>query len=432
VNAYGDMYEWHALAVSVDTADMIALGGLFSGTAQFGSTPLGPAGATDGFLAYLEPGGAATSAMSFPGTASESLAQSIVAVARIGDAVVVAGNFTGAVVLSPSVTVPNPAGNGAFVAKYTSGTLSWDVPLGGDDLHARSLAVDLAGDVVVVGDYTGSADLNGAPVGPTAGVGPDGFAIKVTGDLGHTVWTKTLGADAADSLTDVAVDGAGDFVVVGYHGAGVVLDGCDPISNYGSEDAFAAGLDSSGACVWLKGFGFGGPQLALATAVGSDGNVYMAGKFRGDIMFEQSYSSLAVGNDHIFLASLDPGTGMPLWSRVYMDTKPIDVMDLAAAPASVISGGIALVGNFAGILQWSSGPLVSTDGDGFVLRFDQAHNELWSRVIGGAGSQSASAVAIDSKGAVVVTGDFASPTDLGTGTMTPKGATDIYLMKLHP
>src|SRR5678815_5844983 len=59
----------------------------------------------------------------------------------------------------------------------------------------RSIAIDAAGNVVVVGDFEGTVDFGGGPMGPTTG-GKDFDAYVAKFDpAGNHLWSKWFGGD---------------------------------------------------------------------------------------------------------------------------------------------------------------------------------------------------------------------------------------------
>jgi hypothetical protein len=60
-------------------------------------------------------------------------------------------------------------------------------------------------------------------------------------------------------------------------------------------------------------------------------------------------------------------------------------------------------------------------------RFDPSGNHLVSRVYGNAQVQRANGVASDSQGNTVLVGGFAGTLDVGTGTLTALGASDMFV-----
>jgi hypothetical protein len=95
------------------------------------------------------------------------------------------------------------------------------------------------------------------------------------------------------------------------------------------------------------------------------------------------------------------------------------------------NGDIVVVGFFEGTVDFGGGSLVGASGlnNIFLAKFSGADgSHLWSSAFGiGAGK----AVAVDSRGNVVVSGFFQGTVDFGDGELTSAGDTDIFVAKYY-
>jgi hypothetical protein len=159
----------------------------------------------------------------------------------------------------------------AFAAKLTSsGTLSWNTFLGGSsNTSGYGIAVDGSGNVYVVGN---SSSTWGTPVRGYSG-NDDAFAAKLNSSGGLT-WNTFLGGSGDDTGRGIAVDGSGNVYVGGYCSS---TWGTPVRAFSGSNDAFAAKLTSSGGLTWNTFLGGSGYTYGHGIAVDGSGNVYVAG-----------------------------------------------------------------------------------------------------------------------------------------------------------
>ncbi|MEY2518651.1 MAG: hypothetical protein QOF24_410 [Verrucomicrobiota bacterium] len=158
----------------------------------------------------------------------------------------------------------------AFAAKLdSSGNLIWNTFLGGGDASGEGLAVDLIGNVYLTG-Y--SATTWGSPVRAYSG-NYDAFAAKLD-PSGMLTWNTFLGSAGTDQSHAVAVDVTGNVYLVGYSTA----TWASPVRAYSGVDdaAFAAKLDASGTLIWNTFLG-DVRATALGVAVDASENVYVAG-----------------------------------------------------------------------------------------------------------------------------------------------------------
>ncbi|TAH50333.1 MAG: hypothetical protein EYC68_14230 [Chloroflexota bacterium] len=112
----------------------------------------------------------------------------------------------------------------------------------------------------------------GSPVRAFSGVA-DAFAAKLDSS-GALTWNTFLGGIVYDLGYSVAVDANGNVYVAGYSGS----TWGSPVRAFsGSDDAFAAQLDFSGALTWNTFLGGSGGDYGFGVAVDANENVYVAG-----------------------------------------------------------------------------------------------------------------------------------------------------------
>jgi uncharacterized protein (TIGR03437 family) len=323
--------------------------------------------------------------------------------------VLIAGNTTSATLAtSPTVAQPSYGGStsdtitgDAFVAKLnsTGSALMWITYLGGgDDDAATSIAVDAGGNSYITGmtlsanfpvknaqtpTYRGGGGNRLIPMG-------DAFVTKLSA-TGQLVYSTYLGGSADDWGMGIAVDSSGNAYVTGvtisnnfpvtfgtyqngFKGSGGNLDyctGCGPVILGG--DVFVAKYDGSGKLTWATYLGGSKDDFPGAIAVDKTGNVYVAGG--------------TLSNDF-----------------------------------PVTTG--AFQARFGGQSDNQSQPFVHM-GDGFISKLDPTGTKLlYSTYLGGSADDTIYAMALDSTGAVYVTGSTVStdfPVTTGAFQSTNKG-----------
>ena len=208
-----------------------------------------------------------------------------------------------------------------------------------------------------------------------------GIAILSGGGRG-SAWSSddnqvaVFGGTSWDYLDSVAADSSGNVVATGSFEGTADFDpgsGTTNLTSGGSRDIYVTKLDSSGELAWARQMGGVSSASGHSVALDSSGNVYVAGRFRGT-------------------ADFDPGSGTQ--------------------------------------------NLTSNGGeDGFVVKLDSNGDFVWAKSFGGAQTDVARGVAVDSAGNVYVNGYFRSTADFdpgaGTQNKTAAGSDDIYLLKLN-
>ncbi|MDD4223506.1 MAG: T9SS type A sorting domain-containing protein [Candidatus Cloacimonetes bacterium] len=138
----------------------------------------------------------------------------------------------------------------------------------------------------------------------------DIFAAKLD-PAGNWLWAAGGGGSGNESGMDIAVDSAGNSYVTGNFYATATF-GPHTLMSYGTDDIFAAKLDSAGNWLWAVKAGGTTYDYAHGIATDSGGNSYLAGVFEGTATFGPHTLSSG-GSGDIFAAKLGP-TGNWLWA----------------------------------------------------------------------------------------------------------------------
>ncbi len=123
-----------------------------------------------------------------------------------------------------------------------------------------------------------------------------------------------------------------------------------------------------------------------------------------------------------------PECGDALWNKRFGGIASDEGTDLAVGP----DDGIVITGVFdAGSSIDFGGSTFDNKGsfDGFIASFDGDGGHRWSRAFGSTTADAARSVAIDTTGAVIVTGDTQGAVNLGGGLLTSAGAQDVIVAK---
>lgn len=286
----------------------------------------------------------------------------------------------------------------------------------------NALAVDATDTRVVLGGAIRSpTDFGGGALVPMGG--EDGF-VAVFDASGGPVWSRRFGDGAAQRVEAVALLDDGGVIIGGQFAGAIDLGGGGLISA-GATDLFVARFDATGGHLWSRRFGDSNAQGLGALA--TDGtNVVATGSFEGTLDFGGGALTSA-GSSDVFLVALGLAAGGHQWSRRFGNTSAQRGLDVDVDA----SGGVYVVGDFAGTVDFGGGTLTSAGmTDAFLARFTAAGMLDWSRRFGDASGQSASSVAALSTGDLALAGAFAGAIDLGGGALTSAGGDDGFVASL--
>ncbi|MCA9161779.1 MAG: SBBP repeat-containing protein [Planctomycetales bacterium] len=333
--------------MAVDASGNIHLVGNFSGTADFDpsaeTNQLTSAGDFDAFVVRLTADGELTWAKALAGTGFE-VAQSL-AVDANGAAYVLGAYFT-TIDLNPSASQSfsrTTAGDSdIFLTKLdVNGNFVWGASMGGSGADfAAAVTLDASNNVLVVGDFVGTADFDPstATSNLTSGGNRDLFIAKLTTG-GTFTWARRVGAGESELGTGIATDASGNVYAVGSFrgtvdfnpGAATVDLTSRDDSQFGS-DVFVLKLSASGDYVWARTLGTNSPieESARDVTVSRSGDVYVTG-------------ALAGANRDVFLARLN-SAGSTVWQQNLVGDGTNTVESLALDHF----GRILLTGQYTG------------------------------------------------------------------------------------
>jgi len=251
----------------------------------------------DAFVAEINPTGTALVYSTYLGGSAADSGQAI-AVDALGDAYVTGYTYSGNFPTQSAWQSDNNGGSDAFVTELGPGgtSLVFSTYLGGSGQdQAFGLALGPAGDIYVTG-ATQSANFYTTPnVFQTLyDASGDAFVTRFAPGGKSVVFSTYIGGSQADQANAIAVDSAGNSVVVGVtqssdfptldasqnipglFGAGT----CSISTGVGTQicsDAFVVRLDPSGAGLYSTYLGGSQNDFAQAVAVDSTGTPYIAG-----------------------------------------------------------------------------------------------------------------------------------------------------------
>jgi len=220
-------------------------------------------GKQDALIAKYSPDGTQEWAKTTGGSDDEEFSS----VAVAGDGSIIVAGYTRS---TDGDLPPSRGENDALIAKYSpDGTRQWAKTTGGSDSDAFwGVAVAGDGSIIAAGGHTGSTDGDGSPTPSKA----DSLIVKYSPD-GTQEWAKTTGGSDDDQFLEIAVDGDGGIIAVGYASS---TDGGFPPS-HGKKDALIAKYSPDGTQQWARTSGGRDEDSFSGIAVATDGSLIAAG-----------------------------------------------------------------------------------------------------------------------------------------------------------
>ena len=288
---------------------------------------------------------------------------------------------------------PYSGSGDSFVAMLdANGALQWNEFLGGSGSDsAYALAIDTGWNVYVAGS---SSATWGSPFKLHAG-SSDGFAAKLSGG-GTLQWNTFIGGSGLDVGYALALDTNGNLYLAGSSNANWGI----PVRAFsGSNDGFAAKLNSGGILQWHTFLGGSSDDFGRGIAVDTTGNTYIAGY--GNAAWGSPDRNYSGGSD-AFAARLDKN-GALQWNTFLGGAED----DRAYAIARDASANIFISG--LSNASWGA-PVSPFSGRTDILgaRLDGTGDLKWHGFMGGSGDDIGRALAADANENIFMTGDSTS------------------------
>lgn len=164
-----------------------------------------------------------------------------------------------------------------FIAKYSEvGNLIWVKTLGGAaGQRARSIQLDLQGNIYITGDFSGTIDH---PSITATSHGEIDFFIASYDPNGELLWFHTEGGTGFDYGADLAIDGLGSLYVIGRYQNSFSFAGT-PIDE--ASRLFLAKYQQNGTFEWVRKFDGINEQLSgNSLAIDGEGNIFLSASYR--------------------------------------------------------------------------------------------------------------------------------------------------------
>lgn len=326
-------------------------------------------------------------------------------------------------------------------------TFQWARSTGGTTKdEGISITTDAAGNSYSTGSFRGTVDFDpGAGVTNLTAVGDNDIFVSKLDGGGNLVWAKSFGSSVYDVGIDIAVDLAGNVYTTGNYSGSVDFDpgpSVTLLASAGASDIYISKLDAAGNFIFARSMGGSTIDGGFSIAVDVSGNIYTTGAYSGTADFDPgagvfNMSSLKAGND-IFVSKLT-SAGNFSWARTAGGGSPDQGTSIAidAAARVYVTGFYTGDANFNPLGFGAGGQFTAVGGtDIFILKFDTDGGFMFTKSMGGSGSDVGYSVAVDATGNIYSTGYFFGVADFDPSAasfpLTNAGATnvDIFVSKL--
>lgn len=278
-------------------AGKLYVSGGFQGRAQFGTAAILSTGLTDAFLLQIDGFGNAHWVQS--GGGSEHDVGAAVSVDKVDESVYLVGDYYQTANFS-GIQLTSQGSSDTYLAKYNvDGELIWVRSNGGTNVDvATGVSTDLNGLVYVAGYFqltTVFGDLERTALGYN-----DVFLAQFDAD-GNCNWLSSAGSNALDNCLGLDVAWDGTAYLTGMFENEMFADGESFVGD--GYDVFVLCYSSSGTLRYGRAAGAGSSDFGMATCLGPDESLYLAGYYFFFADFDNTTLGIAENGDG-FLAKL--------------------------------------------------------------------------------------------------------------------------------
>ncbi len=238
--------------------------------------------------------------------------------------------------------------------------LDWSRNFGGSQTDIATAILPTSDGGSLVGGYSFSTDLDANNIDE----GGDIWFSKISND-GTIQWEKKYGGSGFDKLSMIIRTADGGFVLMGQ------TNSSDLSASFGGTDLLLLKINTNGTIIWEKIIGGAGEDIANGLVVRSDGGFCIVGSTNSD--FE---NNTKMPFSKGWILRLDNAANI-IWNKSVGGSNTDILTKIVTAP----DGMLLAIGNS----QSASDDITTNNGlaDGWLIKFDDAGNLLFSKNYGG-------------------------------------------------
>jgi len=272
-------------------------------------------------------------------------------------------------------------------------------------MGAMSVTTDSMGSIFVTGGFSSTQTFGTTSL--QASGSSDVFVLKLDSS-GNVIWAKNLGGSGFDFGKSIALDNAGNVLIVGYYETSATF-GTITLNPMGYGDVFICKIDAAGEVIWAKRAGCTSYDTPKAIMVDTDGNACVLLNTSTNTPYYYDNNTISGG-----FIKID-ASGNLLWSKSHN-----------AENLTITSNGEIYTAGYGGDWYMDYGCIISKwTADGTLVTS--------SRGIQGANNEGViRSVAADSNGDCYAIGlyyQLSYPAFFSNIEVPPLGATNIFVAK---
>jgi len=336
-----------------------------------------------------------------------------------------------------------------FVQKLDpNGNLLWVKQFGGsNEDDASSIVIDSNADIIITGEFKGTADFDpnaGTNTLTATGTYFDTFIAKLDNN-GNLIWVKQLDATHHCYAEDMDVNSNNEILLTGRWFETADFNPGFDVNNLTAQgigwDIYILKLTSNGDFVWVVPIAGTDNNYVQAIKVDLNDDLLVCGYYYETIDLNPGPGTdTHVANpnqEDMFIVKLDTD-GLYLWGKNFSSGST----EISNSIEVDLNNDYYFGGYFSGSLDFDPGPGNTTLNplnqvtDAFLLKLNSDGIFQWVKQIQGTSDGEIFSIALDNQGDVIIAGVFSQTADFNPGppveNITSIGGRDIFFQKLSP
>lgn len=265
------------------------------------------------------------------------------------------------------------------------------------------------------------------------------LASSIFAEIPVFKWAKNINGNGNDysSVTSISYQSKGYIYFSGTINGSEVKIGNFTLTNKDNtgSDIFIAKFDTLGNVIWAKNFGNSDNNNVQGITCDNNDNVYFVGGFRNNFITFDNFTVNHLNNIYTegYITKLD-SNGNVQWAK-----KITDVNGSTESPMAICFDGVNnlyVTGNFCDTsVKIGTTTLTNQNSPNqeiYVIKYDVNGNSVWAKSFGGNGNDIGMSIANDTKGNVLITGNYSSTDFKVNSLLLPNTSysSNVFIIKL--
>ncbi len=242
--------------------------------------------------------------------------------------------------------------------------------------------------------------------------------------------TGSTNSGTALEFYNIAKDGSGNIYEVGYNSGGLSTFGSITLSNSGGAQGVLAGVDSNGNYRWALGTQ-GGSAFFYKVATDAYGNVYVLGSGNYGAT-NITFGSSTLPDTYYFCIKVD-STGNVIWFKpiLPMMSGSVGTIAIGSSGDIYIAGNFNSPTLTIGSSVLTNTSSSGTSYDVFYAKYDSSLTPIWAKSFGGDSNEIATVITVYGDSVIYIGGTDNSHTiHIGSFTLAEAGTQPFYITKI--